>query len=158
MPAVWVTSIKMTGAPSTKPPAVIGRESASFTGACVPPVLMPLCGLRTGSFSAGFCPDSAEFRRRIAQMAWIAEKRETHPSWRDLENGIRPRVGLTTGKHLRTELASRSNLWTRRPRDMLGRFDAGIYVNHRATLLRSPDAQRPPPGGFVLTRHPDKGF
>ena len=26
------------------------------------------------------------------------------------------------------------------------------YLNHRATLLRSPHAQRPPPGGFVLTR------
>src|SRR5258708_14959202 len=27
-----------------------------------------------------------------------------------------------------------------------------IYLNHRATLLRSPHAQRPPPGGFVVCR------
>src|SRR2546427_712481 len=61
MPDVWVTSIKMTGALSTKPPAVIGRESASFTGACALPVLMPLCWLRTGSFSTGFCCAGTEF-------------------------------------------------------------------------------------------------
>ena len=38
-----VMSAKMTGAPSTKPPAVIGRDKASLTGARAAPVLMPFC-------------------------------------------------------------------------------------------------------------------
>jgi len=91
-----VKSIKMTGAPSTKPPAVIGRESASFTGACALPVLMPLCWPRRVSFSAGFCFASTEFRRRNAQMVCTAVARETHLGWRDREDGIRPRVSLVT--------------------------------------------------------------
>src|SRR5215470_15229049 len=40
----------MTGAPSTKPPAVIGRDCASFTAARGVPVLMPL-GCWRGVFS-----------------------------------------------------------------------------------------------------------
>ena len=44
-------------------------------------------------------------------MACTAVTRETHLSWRDRENGIGPRVGIPTRKHLRTELASGSNLW-----------------------------------------------
>src|SRR5262252_4509442 len=38
--------MKTTGAPSTKPPAVIGRFRASLTGAWAPPVRMPVvaCG------------------------------------------------------------------------------------------------------------------
>ena len=96
IPAACVISAKMTGAPSTKPPAVIGRESASFTGAWAPPVLMPLCRSRTGSFSAGFCWASPELRSNVKQMACIAVARRRYPDWLDREDGIRPQVcGLT---------------------------------------------------------------
>src|SRR5258708_33500241 len=98
MPAAWVASTKITGAPPTKPPAVIGRESTSFTGACAPPVLMPLCWLRTGSFSAGFCCATVELKRRITQMDCTAVARETHLGWRDREDCIRPRLSLVTQK------------------------------------------------------------
>src|SRR5260370_34920968 len=43
-------SRKMMGAPSTKPPAVMGRDFASFTGAWAPPVDMP-----EGFVGAGDC-------------------------------------------------------------------------------------------------------
>src|SRR5882762_2511649 len=46
-------SRKMTGAPSTKPPAVIGRDFASFTAAWAPPVDMPE-GF-TGKGDCGVC-------------------------------------------------------------------------------------------------------
>src|SRR5207245_2356190 len=47
IPVRCVMSSKITGAPSTKPPAVMGRLSASRTGAYVPPVAAPP--------PAGFC-------------------------------------------------------------------------------------------------------
>lgn len=58
-------STKITDAPSTKPPAVIGRESASLTGACAAPVLIPDCWpdcweaacCERLAFSAGSCCD-----------------------------------------------------------------------------------------------------
>src|SRR4029077_19815152 len=91
-------SEKMIGAPSTKPPAVIGRESASFTGACAPPVLVPLCCPRMGSFSAGFCWANPEFRSSVTQMACTAVARRRHADWLDRENGIRPQVDRLTPK------------------------------------------------------------
>src|SRR5438105_10625187 len=63
-PDCLVISRKTTGAPSTKPPAVMGRDFASFTGAWAPPVDMPegftgagdcgVCG-----FGAGCCSNAA---------------------------------------------------------------------------------------------------
>ncbi len=44
-------------------------------------------------------------------MACTAVTRETRLSWRDRENGIGPVSVLLPRKHLRTKLASRSNLW-----------------------------------------------
>src|ERR1051325_5522890 len=52
-------SRKMTGAPSTKPPAVIGREWESLIGAWMPPVDMPE-GRGSGTFcglSGAVCED-----------------------------------------------------------------------------------------------------
>src|SRR5260370_21086044 len=83
----------MTGASSTKPPAVIGRERASFTGACAVPVLMPLCWPRTGSFSAGFCWAIPEFKSSVTQMACSSVARRTHLDWLDREDSIRSQVG-----------------------------------------------------------------
>jgi len=51
------------------PRTVIGRESASFTGACALPVLMPLCWFLAASFSGGFCCARAESRSSVKQMA-----------------------------------------------------------------------------------------
>src|SRR6266404_9959238 len=58
-------SRKTMGAPSTKPPAVMGRDFASFTGAWAPPVDMPEGLLRAGDCGAGgfdgegCCPNAA---------------------------------------------------------------------------------------------------
>src|SRR6266436_8309217 len=98
MPAACVTSTKMTGASSTKPPAVIGRESASFTGACAPPVLIPLCWLWTGFFSPGSCWARLGLRSSVAQMACTAVARRRHPGWLDRENDIRPQMDRLTQK------------------------------------------------------------
>src|SRR5713101_83025 len=94
MPDVWVTSIKMTGAPSTKPPAVIGRERASFTGACALPVLMPLCWLGAPCFSVGLCCAGTRLRIKARQNVCITAARETRLGWRDREDSIRPQVSL----------------------------------------------------------------
>src|SRR5438105_2957686 len=47
-------SLKTAGAPSTNPPAVIGRAWASLMAACAAPVLMPVCCL-LGGFSRSSC-------------------------------------------------------------------------------------------------------
>src|SRR6266478_1378544 len=52
-PDCLVISRKTTGAPSTKPPAVMGRDFRSFTGAWAPPVDMPE-GF-TGAGDCGVC-------------------------------------------------------------------------------------------------------
>src|SRR5437667_661492 len=52
-PDCLVISRKTTGAPCTKPPAVMGRDFASFTGAWAPPVDMPE-GF-TGAGDCGVC-------------------------------------------------------------------------------------------------------
>src|SRR5689334_8743992 len=86
----------MTGAPSTKPPAVIGRESASFTGACALPVLMPLCWPRAGSFSGGLCCAAPRLRRTERDVARTAMKQGRPLDWRDNKDGIEPQVGRQT--------------------------------------------------------------
>src|SRR6266849_7663199 len=98
MPAACVASMKMIDASSTKPPAVIGRESASFTGACAPPVLMPLCWFLAVSFSGGFCCASTEFRNRVKQMACSSAAQGRYPDWLDREDSITSQVGPLTQK------------------------------------------------------------
>src|SRR6266446_193097 len=53
-PDFFVSSTKITGAPSTNPPAVIGRCFSSITGAKTPPVEAPPdCGGHWGLGAAG---------------------------------------------------------------------------------------------------------
>src|SRR5258708_34480737 len=52
-------SRKTMGAPSTKPPAVMGRDFASFTEAWAPPVDMP-----EGFVGAGCCSNAAGAENR----------------------------------------------------------------------------------------------
>ena len=86
-------SAKTTGAPSTKPPAVIGRESASFTGACAAPVLIPLCRPWSACFSVGFCWATPGLRSKITQRACAAIARKRFTGWLEGEDGIMPRLG-----------------------------------------------------------------
>src|SRR5437660_371043 len=87
-PDCLVISRKTTGAPSTKPPAVMGRDFASFTGAWAPPVDMPegltgagdcgVCGFGgTDSFSnavgATSKSKSSDTNKRVSQFEWSAE-------------------------------------------------------------------------------------
>src|SRR6266436_2716713 len=63
-----------------------------------PPVLAPLCGLWTDSFSAGSCRARPELRSSVVKMACTAVARRRHPDWLDRENDIRPQVGRLTQK------------------------------------------------------------
>src|SRR6266550_9124375 len=96
-PDCLVISRKMTGAPSTKPPAVMGRDFASFTGAWAPPVDMPEgftgggdCGA-CGFGGADCCSNArgAKSKNRSSETNKPASQFERYLEWSFI---CRPRV------------------------------------------------------------------
>src|SRR5438309_10933272 len=67
-PDDFVISLKTTGAPSTNPPAVIGRDWASFTGACATPVDTPIDGACWGALSGAGSWATAEKMQTITNQ------------------------------------------------------------------------------------------
>src|SRR5580658_1078078 len=109
-PAACVMSSKTTGAPSTKPPAVIGRDRASFTGACATPVLMPLCcgeSPRSG-FCAGVAPGRA-IQNKMRNAVRAVSRQAGLIDLREIKVGIESGPQARYFANLLTQFAPRSN-------------------------------------------------
>src|SRR5438105_4728690 len=91
-------SLKTAGAPSTNPPAVIGRAWASLMAACAAPVLMPVCCL-LGGFSRSSCAKTT-FKSKTedkVRLSAPARAREGAIVWQETNsssNGLSTRANF----------------------------------------------------------------
>src|SRR5260221_13619893 len=82
-PAALVMSAKTMGAPSTNPPAVIGREWESLTAGCAPPVATPMPVGDWAGLGAGGCCAAATCRdKELDKMMMMMERFAKSPRGR----------------------------------------------------------------------------